>query len=135
LRTIQRLLVPGGQVYLTAPAYPALWSADDDYAGHYRRYRLAGLRRVLEAAGLQVEFASYIFFMLPLPIFLLRAIPTRLGLRKQEAWDRYEQEHRSQPGLIGKAMEGMLGWELGRIRRGKGIPMGGSCLMVARRPV
>jgi SAM-dependent methyltransferase len=135
LKSIRNLLVPGGRVYLTVPAYPALWSADDDYAGHFRRYTLSGLSQVLQKAGLHTEFASYIFFMLPMPIFLFRAIPTRLGLRKQEAWDKYEQEHHAQPGLVGKLMEGLLGWELGRIRRGKAMPLGGSCLVVARKAI
>lgn len=133
LKTVQGLLVPGGRVYLTVPAFQALWSADDDYAGHQRRYHLTGLSRVLEQAGLQVEFASYIFFMLPLPIYLLRALPTRLGLRKQEAWDTYQQEHQSRPGLAGRALEGLLGWELGRLKNNKTIPIGGSCLVAARK--
>ncbi len=133
LRTVQNLLVPGGRIYLTVPAFQALWSADDDYAGHYRRYTLGGLRRLLERAGLRVEFASYIFFLLPLPIFLLRAIPTRLGLRKENAWDRYQEEHHTQSGLVGRVLDEIFAWELSRLRKGRAVPFGGSCLVVARK--
>ncbi len=133
LGAVQRLLVPGGRLYLTVPAFQALWSADDDYAGHHRRYTLGGLREALEQAGLRVEFASYFFFMLPLPIFLLRALPTRLGLRKQDAWDAYHQEHQSRPGIVGQGLDRLLGWELHRLRKNKTIPIGGSCLVAARR--
>lgn len=131
LRALHELLVPGGRVYLTVPAFQMLWSADDDYAGHYRRYRLSELRRVLEQAGFRLLFSSYFFFMLPLPIFLVRALPTRLGLRKQDAWDKYEQEHHSQPGLTGKALDRLLGWELRWLRQGRALPLGGSCLLAA----
>ncbi len=131
LQSIRDLLVPGGRVYLTVPAYRALWSADDDYAGHYRRYTLGSLRRALERAGLRVDFASYIFFMLPLPIFLMRAIPTRLGLRKQEAWDSYQQEHRAQPGLAGQVVDRLLALELAQLQKGRPVPFGGSCMVAA----
>ncbi len=131
LRGVKHLLVPGGRIYLTVPAFQALWSADDDYARHYRRYSLNGLRGLLARAGLRVEFASYIFFFLPLPIFLLRALPTRLGLRKHESWERYQQEHHTQPGIVGRVLEGLLGWELARLNKGRTVPVGGSCLVVA----
>ncbi len=133
LRSMNHLLVPGGRIYLTVPAFQTLWSADDDYARHYRRYSVHGLRRVLVQAGLRLEFASYIFFFLPLPIFLLRAIPTRLGLRKHESWDRYQQEHHAQPGIVGRVLDGLLGWELARLKKGRAVPVGGSCLVVARK--
>lgn len=133
LRKVCGLLVPGGRVYLTVPAFRGLWSADDDYAGHYRRYTLGGLRESLKEAGLRVEYASYFFFFLPLPIFLLRTLPTRLGLRKQEAWDSYQQEHQSRVGAAGWMLDRLLGWELERIASGKALPIGGSCLVAARR--
>lgn len=134
LRSVHSLLTPGGRLYLTVPAYRVLWSADDDYAGHYQRYTVTGLRNLLRACGFEVEFASYIFLLLPLPIFLLRAIPSRLGLRKQEAWESYQQEHRQQASLAGALLSRILGWELTRLRDGKALPVGGSCLVVARKP-
>lgn len=134
LRALFDLLAPGGRVYLTVPAFQALWSADDDYAGHYRRYRLPGLRRALQQAGFRMLFSSYFFALLPLPIFLVRALPSRLGLRRQEAWDRYEQEHHHQPGLAGRALDSLLGLELGWLRQGRAIPLGGSCLVAAEKP-
>jgi SAM-dependent methyltransferase len=134
LKTLANLLQPGGRLYLTVPAYPLLWSADDDYSGHFRRYTLAVLRSRLQAAGLVPDFASYFFFMLPLPIFLLRAIPTRLGLRKTNAWDSYRQEHSSRPGWTGRLLNRLLAWEQGRLSRGQGLAAGGSCLVTAYKP-
>lgn len=133
LRQVRELLVSGGRLYLTVPAYQLLWSADDDYAGHYRRYTLGSLQRVLNASGFRVVFASYIFFMLPLPSYFLRVIPSRLGLRKEKAWDQYQQEHRAQPGLVGGVLRAMLHWEENRLRSGRSVPFGGSCLVAAER--
>ncbi len=133
LSKVHELLVPGGWVYLTVPAYQQLWSADDNYSGHFRRYALSHLRDLLSQVGFRVNFASYIFFMLPLPIFLFRSVPTRLGWRKQEAWDRYQKEHRNQSGLAGQLLERLLDWELSRLRAGHTIPVGGSCLIAAQK--
>lgn len=133
LGTVRDLLAPGGRVYLTVPAFQQLWSVDDDYAGHYRRYSRASLGRVLGEAGFEVEFSTYIFFMLPAPIFLMRTLPAKLGLRKKESWDRYQQEHGSQPGWVGRVLDLLLDWELAQLHRRRAMPVGGSCLVVARR--
>lgn len=134
LESIYQLLIPGGRIYLTVPAFQALWSKDDVYAGHYRRYRLGDVSRLLQDVGFRVEYSSYIFFMLPLPIFLFRSIPSRLGLQKQEDWQRYEKEHRSQTDLIGCALHWMLQGELRQVRAGHPLPIGGSCLVAAVKP-
>lgn len=133
LSNLQRLLEPGGKVYLTVPAHPLLWSADDDYAGHYRRYTTSSLRRVLESAGFSVQFSTYIFWMLPLPILLFRALPTRLGWRKQESWERYLEEHRRRPGIPGWLMNALLAVEESWLRQGRSLWVGGSCLAVAEK--
>lgn len=69
-------------LYATVPAFNFLWSREDVDAGHVRRYTLDGISEVLGRAGLDVVFASYIFRALPLPIFLMRSIPYRLGMGK-----------------------------------------------------
>jgi SAM-dependent methyltransferase len=133
LQDLRARLVPGGRLYLTVPAYRWLWSADDDYAGHIRRYTLTGLFRTLRAQGFVPEFGSYLFWMLPPPIFLSRALPTRLGLRKGNEWARYHQEHNARSGLVGRLLERLLALDLGQIARGRSVPVGGSCLVVAKR--
>lgn len=54
LRTASSFARPGGQVLLTVPADPRLWSKFDRYAGHYRRYTRRMLIDTLEMAGLEV---------------------------------------------------------------------------------
>jgi hypothetical protein len=115
------------------PAYAALWSNGDDHAGHFRRYTVSELVRKLQTCGFQTVFASYIFSFLPLPVFLMRAVPSRLGLGQQNSWDRYQQEHQHRSGPGGSILARLLAWELSRLQNGKSIPFGGSCLVAAQK--
>ena len=56
LQSIGNLLIEGGRLYATVPAYSFLWSADDAQAGHFRRYAAKDLGHVLQAAGFEIEF-------------------------------------------------------------------------------
>jgi SAM-dependent methyltransferase len=59
LASIRRKLAPNGRVLLTVPANQWMWSAHDAAHHHHRRYSKAGLRHVIEEAGLKVETLSY----------------------------------------------------------------------------
>jgi SAM-dependent methyltransferase len=132
LGQLHALLEPRGRLYLTVPAYPFLFSADDKAAGHFRRYTLASLARTLFASGFNVQFASYIFAPLPPLIFLLRVLPSRLGLRRRSQRLVREAEH-VPPGAISYAIDPLLAAEWRRIEAGRTIPFGGSCLCVAAK--
>jgi SAM-dependent methyltransferase len=132
LRMLRERLIPGGRIYLTVPAYPWLWSAEDVAAGHFRRYTRSSLASVLERSGFEVEFASYIFSPLPLPILASRTIPSLLGRRKAENVDQGIREHRPASKALAGLAGGAFEWELRRLERKKTIPAGGSCLVVAR---
>ena len=61
-----RALRPGGLLVVLVPAWPALWSDRDVRAGHLRRYRRRGLRKLVESAGFTVaELRGYQFVLLP----------------------------------------------------------------------
>lgn len=132
LEVIRGLLQPDGRLFLTVPAYQLLWSVDDDHAGHFRRYTVGGLRRTLEHAGFQVEFSSYFFWFLPLPVLLFRALPSRLGWRKQVTGESTVRDHAGGGSLASGLVDGALCLERSLLRRGVTVPMGGSCVAVAR---
>jgi SAM-dependent methyltransferase len=48
-------LRPGGVLVLSVPAHMRLWTAGDEWAGHYRRYERVMLERLMEGAGLKVD--------------------------------------------------------------------------------
>ncbi|MFO8058990.1 MAG: class I SAM-dependent methyltransferase [bacterium] len=48
-----RVLAPGGVLLVTVPANPKLWSVEDEWAGHKRRYRPDELKSLFESRGLE----------------------------------------------------------------------------------
>lgn len=132
LKTIKQLLVPNGLVYLTVPAFSTLWSQEDVHAGHYRRYTCRSLSKTLEQAGYRVEYCSYFFSFLTVPVFLLRSIPSRLGFRQASSLQVTQKEHKPPSGIGGWWLGRVRNKELQRIKQGKTMSWGSSCLMVAR---
>ncbi len=116
LQSLAMQMRSGGRLYLTVPAGMWLWSAVDEDSGHYRRYSLPALHMLLEKSGFEVEFASYFFRAMVVPIFLFRALPSRLGWRKSKPVVSLKRElappplpsrlrGRAEPGIVrsGKA--------------------------------
>jgi SAM-dependent methyltransferase len=133
LRRLAALVQPGGRLYLTVPAYSWLWSGEDELGGHHRRYRRGTLARVVRSAGFEVEFASYFFWPLPLPILLVRALPWRLGHRPPVDVEAMTRELKPPTGPAVDMLVALLKMELTWLARGCRLPFGGSLLLVARR--
>ena len=131
LNTLRSLLSPGGRIYVTVPAYNFLWSIEDDFAQHHRRYTTRGLSAKLRKAGFTVEFASYMFALLPLPMFFTRTIPSKLRIKTIRLEDQLN-EHENKHGLAGKLLGLTLDLEIKALKSKRAIPFGGSCLVVAR---
>lgn len=134
LRRLAALVQPGGRLYITVPAYQALWSGEDVLGGHHRRYTSRGLAAVVTEAGFEVVFSSYIFWPLPLPILLLRALPWRLGHRPDVDLDAIRRELKPPSAALVRAVMAVLDIERRWLAHGGRVPAGGSCLLVARRP-
>jgi len=132
LERIREVLIPKGRLYLTVPAYHFLWSTEDDFAQHFRRYTLPQLNRLLNQAGLSTEYSTYIFATLPAPIFLFRTLPSKLGWRKKGDLNRIEAELKPSSTTANELLDSILRLELRTLKRLKSLPFGGSCLIVAR---
>lgn len=131
LREIHRVLRPDGVLCVTVPAYEWLWSSEDNLAGHHRRYTLQRLAKVLKRCSFEVRFQTYFFAPLTLPMFVMRSIPHRLHRRSDAALEETASKQHTPSPLARKVMDALLAPELKRIRRGKTIPVGTSCLAVA----
>jgi len=59
VREFHRLLKPGGVCVVTVPADPDKWDLNDEWAGHFRRYRARDLERLFAGAGFQAELIHY----------------------------------------------------------------------------
>jgi SAM-dependent methyltransferase len=128
---LRELLRPGGRIYVTVPAYRWLWSSDDVFSGHFRRYTRASLIREMNRAGFDVEFSSYFFAALPLPVLFARTLPGRFGSRNVAETHGGAREHLV-PGGLRKLVDALFDWERKAIGNRCSIPFGSSCLLVAR---
>jgi len=132
LSATRRVLVADGLVCVTVPAFEWLWSAEDELAGHYRRYTREGLDAVLRRAGFTPLYSTYFFAPLTMPFFLLRSLPHRFLERRPSAVEEGAARQHTPNALTRRAVDLLLSPERRRIAAGKGIPFGTSCLAVAR---
>jgi SAM-dependent methyltransferase len=126
LAELHRVLVPGGHLFVSVPAYGWLWSTRDAMAGHRRRYTRRMLRQRLQAAGFVLErMFGYQFLLLP----LLAVARFRAKWRR----DR-DTEMEDRPGaLINSMLLAVNRLEVwaGRWKR---PPFGSSLVLMARKP-
>lgn len=127
LRQAWQALKPGGSLVLTVPQHPWLWSAADTYASHVRRYTAAGLHAVVRGAGFEI-LRSTSFTTLLLPAM----VASRWRWRAGTTYDPMA-EFRISPAL-NRALERVLDLERKAIEAGLNLPVGGSRLLVARKP-
>ena len=132
LERARRLLTEGGRLYLTTPAYPFLWSDDDVIAGHFRRYTIGRITRLIQRAGFAVDYASYFFRPLPLPIFLFRRLPSMMGLdRRRERKAVVSKDHAVGGGALASMVMRLLRSEVCNISRRMDMRFGASCIVAA----
>jgi SAM-dependent methyltransferase len=119
---------PGGGILLTVPQHMWLWSAMDDYSYHKRRYNRAELVAKVECAGFEpLHVTSFVSLLLPL--MLLSRIMQRVVATDWDPWAELQVA-----GYTNAVAELIMGFERRVIARIRSLPVGGSLLIVARRP-
>lgn len=130
LEQIFKALKPNGTVFITVPQHRWLWSAVDEYACHVRRYSAADLHEKMGNAGLEIVLStSFVSTLLP-AMYLSRLLKRHKTDAKMDAM----AELRINP-ILNTLFEWLLNFELALIRIGVTLPMGGSRLVVARKPI
>ena len=127
-------LKPDGLFFMTVPALSILWSDEDSHAGHFRRYTIKSACDTLATQGFKIEFASYIFKPLVLPIFLLRTAPHRLGISKGANVQKTTKQHSLPDNVAGRLVRRGLKKELKLIQSTRKQRIGTSVVIVARKP-
>ncbi len=139
LDSLHTMLVPGGTLLLTVPAFPTLWSYFDEAAHHCRRYERAEMERKLIEAGYEVEYLSYFMATIfPLTWFnrRLAAILNKKFRGKQNPpinVDKLANKELRIVPIVNQVLIGLLSWEKQFIKRRKHLPFGTSLLVVARK--
>jgi SAM-dependent methyltransferase len=129
LSEMLRALRPGGDILITVPQHPWLWSVKDDYARHVRRYRSGELRGKIRNAGLLAEYeTSFVSLLLPLMAASRLAQPRKSN---SPVGDPLAEMRLS--AVLNRIFEGVMDIELMLIRLGIHFPFGGSILLMARK--
>jgi SAM-dependent methyltransferase len=126
LKQMYKALQPNGGIVLTVPQHPFLWSKQDEFARHVRRYSRAELVDKVHRAGLEVTaVTSFVSLLLPLMMasrFLMKdKMPTELTGEFKLG------KHANRLLMYIMALERLI------IKAGVSFPMGGSILLVARK--
>ena len=125
LKEMHRVLKPNGRALLFVPAFMFLWGVQDDISHHRRRYTIPALRKVVEAAGFEVERTTYANLSFFAPILAGRVLMKVTGLKPA-----------SENNINVSALNGVLGRILGAesfFLRRMNFPFGVSALCVARK--
>jgi SAM-dependent methyltransferase len=128
LSRMYRAARAGGGVILTVPQHPFLWSRQDEYACHVRRYTSSELRSKVERAGFTVtQISSFVSLLLPV-LAIAR-------LRNRNVADAFDPLDELRMGRAANAvLDRVMDVERALIRLGVSFPAGGSLLVVGTKP-
>lgn len=127
---LARVLVPGGWLLASVPAYQWAWTDHDVRAGHHRRYTRPRIVAALRTGGFSVQRSTYGFAGV-FPFFAAERLLRRLRRRGSEGVD---------PGLpqvspaLDRVLTGLSGLEARLLRR-HDLPFGSSVFLAARKPL
>ncbi len=128
LAETNRILKSTGLIVLTVPAYQWLFSDFDREVGHFRRYSLSRLKTVLKTNGFEIEYGTYLFSLLPIPVYI-----TRLVTRFSKKSAVKKNDHFVDRPLLRQLLKLILLPERWFVNKGVLIPFGSSCLIVAKK--
>jgi len=124
---LTRVLVPGGRLLLSVPAYQWAWSDHDVRAGHHRRYDRPRLVAAAERAGLEVRRATYAFCAV-FPFFVAERLMRRLRRGGTEPTGLTPV-----PAALDKVLMGLSAVDRALLRV-TDLPFGSSVLVAAVKP-
>lgn len=127
LSELFKAVKPGGGIIVTVPQHPFLWSKQDEYSFHKRRYTREGLITKVKKAGFHEKWStSFVSLVLPL-MFLVRFRRDK----KDGAFDVFEELRGG--SSLNQVLLKIMSAELLMIRKGISLPVGGSLLLVAMK--
>ncbi|MEE2887099.1 MAG: class I SAM-dependent methyltransferase [Planctomycetota bacterium] len=129
LEEVRRVLKPGGQVFISVPAYQFMFSQNDRVAHHLRRYTASRLNAVLAKAGLHSKKTTYFnTFLFPL------ILPAVMVLKLKEKLFGLPQGLTNLSHEFKEPVNGFFGWVMGSERwllRHIEFPFGHSLIAMA----
>ena len=131
IREMWRVLKPGGRIVLNVAALDVLRGGHSALSEEVRRYTPARLRRVVEAAGFEIERLTFVnasLFPLMLPV---RVAQRWVGGGSDVAPGEFDIN--VPPAPVNSLLSGLV-WMEAAALRGVNMPIGSSILCRARKP-
>jgi hypothetical protein len=136
LTEIRNCMAQDSMLYITVPAYKALWSGSDE-KGHFRRYNMRTLSKIVQESGFEVVRMTFFFRYLVIPIFLLRALPHKLFKRESAVRpSKAKDKNRSQlttNSAIEHIVDLLVNKEIRSIESGNNLRWGASLFCIATK--
>lgn len=132
---LQRVLVPGGRLLVSVPAYQWAWTEFDVDNGHHRRYTRKRAAAALERSGLVVERATYGFASV-FPFFAAERLARRLRDRVRSRTSSGPADVVDVPHVspaVEKLLMGLTRLDE-RLLGTRDLPFGSSVFVAARKP-
>ena len=120
---ISSLSVQNGRLILNLPAYRWMQSRHDLAVSNTRRYTATGLRRLLKGVGFRPVYISYWnALLLPVMVITRKLVPEGHGV---------VSDVKLYPRSVEMLCRAATALETTLLRRGVGLPFGGSILAIA----
>ena len=140
LELLYRKLTKDGKLLITVPAFMCLWSSEDVSAGHFRRYRINDLSKLLSDVGFEINYKNYFMSFLFLPILIIRVWFEKIGLlkptqtrSKEESQEIAQSQFKKRKGLVSFVLNLFERIEKMLMKKSNSLFCGSSIIIVAKK--
>lgn len=108
LKEIRNAISSNGHYFITVPAFMSVWSSHDVYLGHYRRYTIPMVKKLLESCDCKIENQYYIYGS----IFPLVWAVRRLKRNEENMTNPESSDMKPLPGPVNFALKQYNSFEM-----------------------